>query len=461
MGQAGCRFEKEEVVVKVVLISTYELGHQPFGLSSPAAWLRRDGHEVVSLDLAVARLEEAAVQAADLVAFYLPMHTATRLAMPVIERVKQLNPQARLACYGLYAPLNAGLLRGLGIEAVIGGEFESVLVQIANGSAVPASGMEKLIFLTPDRRGLPDLALYSHLSQNGTKTTAGYTEATRGCKHLCRHCPVVPVYRGQFRVVQPEVVLADIRQQVAAGAGHITFGDPDFFNGPTHALRIAEAFHAEFPQVTYDATIKIEHLKQHRELLPALKETGCLFVTSAVESIDDAVLARLEKGHTRQDFYDVAVSLREIGLALQPTFIAFMPWTTIQGYGELLRALAELELVENTAPVQLALRLLVTQNSRLLELPDIQAVIGLFDEKALMYPWKHPERDVDTLGNLVFQLVSRRQEENKTRAEIFREIWELVLQTPAPTLSLPASVSHAAPHMDEPWYCCAEPAPQV
>jgi radical SAM superfamily enzyme YgiQ (UPF0313 family) len=443
--------------VNVVLISTYELGHQPFGLSSPAAWLVRAGHSVVCLDLAVGPLEETAVRAADLVAFYLPMHTATRLAMPVIEQVKQLNPRARLACYGLYAPLNANLLYGLGVETVLGGEFEAALVQFANGDGTAAKSMEKLTFLAPDRRGLPSLELYSHLRQNGTKTTAGYTEASRGCRHLCRHCPVVPVYEGQFRVVQREVVLEDVRQQVAAGARHITFGDPDFFNGPTHAMRIVEAFHAEFPEVTYDATIKIEHLKQHRELLPALKQTGCLFVTSAVESVDDTVLARLEKGHTRQDFYEVAASFREIGVSLQPTFIAFMPWTTIEGYGALLRALAELDLVENTAPVQLALRLLVTQNSRLLDLSEIQAVIGPFDEKALVYPWKHPVRDVDTLGNLVFQLVSKRQAENKTRAEIFGEIWELVLRTPAPTLA----TMPAVPHLDEPWYCCAEPVPQV
>jgi len=445
--------------VNVVLISTYALGHQPFGLSSPAAWLMRDGHKVACLDLAVVSLDEAAIRAADLVAFYLPMHTATRLAMPVIEQVKKLNPHARLACYGLYAPLNAELLRSLGVETMIGGEFELELVRLANGDRPTGgkAGIPRLAFLTPERRGLPSLELYSHLRQNGTKTIAGYTEASRGCKHLCRHCPVVPVYEGQFRVVQREVVLEDVRQQVAAGAGHITFGDPDFFNGPTHAMRIVEAFHAQFPQITYDATIKIEHLKQHRELLPALKQTGCLFVTSAVESVDDAVLARLEKGHTRSDFFEVAESLREAGLVLQPTFIAFMPWTTIEGYSALLQALADLELVENTAPVQLALRLLITQNSRLLDLPDIQAVIGPFDEKALVYPWKHPHRDVDTLGNVVFQLVSRRLEQNKTRAEIFGEIWELVLRTPPPALR----PQPAVPHMDEPWYCCAEPAPRV
>jgi hypothetical protein len=147
--------------VNVVLISTYELGHQPFGLSSPAAWLAREGHDIACLDLAVGPLQESAVRSADLVAFYLPMHTATRLAMPVIEQVRQLNPRARLVCYGLYAPLNADLLRGLGVEAVIGGEFEAALVRFANGGDAASKGalrsIEKLAFLTPDRRGLPGL----------------------------------------------------------------------------------------------------------------------------------------------------------------------------------------------------------------------------------------------------------------------------------------------------------------
>jgi hypothetical protein len=66
--------------VNIVLISTYELGRQPFGLASPAAWLRKRGHEIVSLDLSRQSLDEAVVRAAGLIAIYLPMHTATRLA---------------------------------------------------------------------------------------------------------------------------------------------------------------------------------------------------------------------------------------------------------------------------------------------------------------------------------------------------------------------------------------------
>jgi radical SAM superfamily enzyme YgiQ (UPF0313 family) len=441
--------------MKIVLISTYELGHQPFGLASPRAWLSRAGHEVACADLAVEALPEGAVREADLIAFYLPMHTATRLALPVIELAKALNPWARLACYGLYAPINAELLRGLGVEAIAGGEFESSLVKLAQGDSPPQISLERHVFLTPQREGLPELGRYAKLRQNGDFKLVAYTEASRGCKHVCRHCPVTPVYNGTFRIVGRETVLEDIRQQVAAGARHVTFGDPDFFNGPTHAMAIVQALHAEFSEVTYDATIKIEHLRKHRDLLPALKDTGCLFVTSAVESLDDGVLRKLEKNHTRRNFEDVAREMRAIGLALQPTFLAFTPWTTIESYRELLRSLAELELVEQVAPVQLALRLLITHGSRLLELDEVRRVTGEFDLKALIYPWKHADASVDTLATRIFRLVSELQAQKRSRLEIFAAVWDAAEGGPMPPL-LPGP---PAAYVDEPWYCCAEPVP--
>ncbi len=139
------------------------------------------------------------------------------------------------------------------------------------------------------------------------------------------------MYGGRFRIVPREVVLEDVRRQVRAGARHITFGDPDFFNGVGHALPIVEALHREHPRLTYDVTIKIEHLLRHRDRLATLRDTGCAFVTSAVESLDDAVLARLDKGHTRADVIAVAGHLRTLGLTLNPTFVAFTPWTTLEG----------------------------------------------------------------------------------------------------------------------------------
>ena len=443
--------------MRVLLVSTYELGRQPFGLASPAAWLIERGHSVTCADLSIESPAADELHAADLIAFYLPMHTATRLAAVAIGNFRRLNSQAHLCCYGLYAALNESYLRKIGAQTILGGEFEAGLVALAErieqgGSSEPQNepliSLERLQFKPPERSLLPSLDHYAELRVNGTRKRTGYTEASRGCKHLCRHCPIVPVYRGTFRIVQPEVVLEDITQQVASGAEHITFGDPDFLNGPAHARRIVGALHARFPRLTYDATIKIEHLLKHRDLLPRLKETGCLFVTSAVESVDDPVLEKLNKGHTRADFLNVVQDFRRIGLTLAPTFIPFTPWTTRESYRELLELLLELDLVENVAPIQLALRLLIPQASPLLELADVHRALTGFDEAALIHRWKHPDPQVDVLAERALKIAARPQ----PRREAFRQMWELASDQPLPD-NFDLMPRATIPYMDEPWYC--------
>jgi radical SAM superfamily enzyme YgiQ (UPF0313 family) len=443
----------------VLLISTYELGRQPFGLASPAAWLRRAGAEVRCVDLSREPLDAAALVQADLVAIHVPMHTATRLAGPVIARVRRDNPAARLVAYGLYAPPNAEYLRALGVNVVLGPEAEADLVALASGSdgTATARALPRLPFITPDRAGLPPLASYASLHlATGERRTVGYTEATRGCKHRCRHCPIVPVYDGQFRVVGTDAVLGDIRAQVAAGAQHITFGDPDFLNGPTHARRIVEALAREWPGLTFDVVIKIEHILRHRELMEVLRDSGCLFVTSAVESVDDRVLARLEKGHTRGDFERAAAWLREIGLPLVPTFVAFTPWTTMHTYLEMLDAIERLDLVDHVAPVQLAIRLLIPNGSRLLDLADIRERIGGFDARQLAYTWTHEDPQIDALQRDVMTLVDSRL--TAPRATVFAAVRGLVRErtgvknAPIPPQS-PRVARAAVPYLDEPWYC--------
>ena len=446
--------------MRILLISTYELGRQPFGLASPAAWLRQAGAEVTCLDLARQPLDVDAVRAADAVAFYLPMHTATRLAIPVVRRARELNPAAHLCAYGLYAPVNAGLLRKLGVRTIAGGEFEESLLSLVRPGPAPLVSLAKQQFRVPDRSGLPPLSKYAQLVlPGGARRTVGYTEASRGCKHLCRHCPVVPVYQGQFRVVQREIVLEDIRRQVATGAQHITFGDPDFFNGVRHAIELVQAVHREFPAVTYDVTIKVEHLLRHSEHLPLLRDTGCAFVVSAVESVDDYVLQHIfAKGHTRADFVRVAQLFREVGLVLAPTFVAFHPWMTLEGYADLLAAIAELDLVEHVSPVQLAIRLLVPAGSRLLELPEWRAAIGEFDEDALSYRWLHADARVDRLQRELEAAIARAVTAKEDRRAIFRRAWEMAhgaMGVSAPGLpDVPVGRARVTiPYLTEPWYC--------
>jgi radical SAM superfamily enzyme YgiQ (UPF0313 family) len=443
--------------VRIVLVSTYELGRQPFGLASPAAWLRREGHSVTCADLSRGPLPRSAIEAAELIAFFLPMHTATRLFLSVAARVRALNPGAAWCAYGLYAPLNEAALRKAGVNAILGGEFEQGLVDLARRigeAAAPdmeaITSIERQRFIAPDREGLPPLAAYAQLAINGSTRRVGYTEASRGCKHLCRHCPVVPVYQGVFRIVQRDVVLEDIRRQVAAGAQHITFGDPDFWNGPGHAMPLVEALHRQWPELSYDATIKVEHLLKHRNLLPDLRRTGCAFITTAVESLDDAVLARLAKGHTRADFLEALRLTRAADLPLSPTFIPFTPWTTLAGYAGFLRELAGLGLAEQIAPVQLSIRLLIPQGSLLLELPEVGSMAQPFDPAGLCYPWKNADPRVDALWRRIHDAVRSGDKRRASRCEIFREIARLATgewaEAPLPSRA-------TIPYLTEPWYC--------
>ena len=516
--------------MKIVLISTYELGRQPFGVVSPAAWLREAEHEVVCLDLTRESLDEGAVRAAELIAVYLPMHTATRLAAKLIPTLREMNSGAHLCCYGLYAPMNAEYLRGLGVGTILGGEFEAELVRLAGriqglkplgcqvqipdlkaqprelddvpelrvrpaksadakgrsqstgcrdeaqgaeprpdqaddvhaagyAQVEPEISLERLVFRVPDRTKMPSIEKYAHLIVPGDGyRVVGSTEASRGCKHSCRHCPIVPVYNGVFRIVARDVVLADIRQQVAEGARHISFGDPDFFNGILHAKKLIEEFHREFPEVTYDVTIKIEHLRKYEKELSALRGTGCLFVISAVEAVDDGILARLDKGHTRADFLHVARTFREMAMTLHPTFVAFTPWTTMEGYLDLLRVIVAEELVENVAPVQLGIRLLIPEGSRLLELSETRELVGAFDAESLVYPWRNADERVDRLSEAVQAIAAEADAKKLSRPETFRRIWEAAHEAAgavAPELRL--KQGRRVPFLSEPWYCCAEP----
>lgn len=451
--------------MRVTLIATYEMGRQPFGLASPAAWLRRAGIDVTCLDLSRQQLDARAARA-DLVAFHLPMHTATRLAVPVIAEVRRLNPAARLCAYGLYAPLNEAFLRSVGVDHLLGGEFEADLVSLASGIAEgddasmpppsrlpPRSRLPRLELIPPWRGGLPPLERYATLQQGAARKVAGYTEASRGCKHTCRHCPVVPVYAGRFRVVRPDVVLADVAAQVEQGAEHVTFGDPDFFNGVGHAMRVVEGVARRFPGLTYDVTIKVEHLVAHADLLPRLRETGCLFVTSAVESFDDAILEHLEKGHTRRDIEHAVDLCQAAGVTLAPTFVAFTPWTTVEGYRDMLAEVDRLDLVEHVAPIQLALRLLVTAGSRLLELDELAEHLEAFDAEHLVYPWRHPDHRVEQLADDVRAMVGRRL--TAGRRELFDAIRGRACDGEPPERVPPAPVRQRVevPYLNEPWYC--------
>lgn len=454
---------------KILFISCYELGHQPHAVALPLGFLQRAGFAPNALDIAVERLDAAQIERAGLVAISVPMHTALRLGVRVAERVRQINPAARICFYGLYASLNADYLLGQAADYCFGGECEEALVALAEAlqarragsmdgvirrSAASPPNLDRLRFPLPVRTSLPSLDQYAKLEHNGTRRMAGYVEASRGCLHLCTHCPIPPVYGGRFFIVPREVILEDVRNQVAAGATHITFGDPDFLNGPGHALKVVRTLHAEFPQLTFDFTAKVQHILERRELFPELGASGCVFMISAVESLSETVLTILEKHHTRGDVADAFQIVRDAGIAFRPTWVPFTPWTTRDDYREILDFVEAHGLIDHIDPVQYSIRLLVPPGSYLAEHDALRPHRGDLDQASLSYRWTHPDPGMDRLQREVAALVERDTQAEEDAALTFYRIKALAEQRGEAEATSPLPRDRIrAPRLSEPWFC--------
>lgn len=460
----------------ILLISCYELGHPPFGLALLAGFLEKALFLADTIDLSVSKLPKEKILRAKLIGISVPMHTALRIGIKVAERVRTLNPACKIAFFGLYASLNADFLFQRLADFVIGGEVEEAFVKMVQSLADGAfpqrvvTDLKLHAFATPIRRTFPPLSVYAHLEKNQTRYAAGYVEASRGCRHLCRHCPIPPVYGGRFTIVPEEILLEDIGAQVALGATHITFGDPDFLNGPNHSLKIVRQMHKQFPTLTYDFTAKIEHLLQYQEMLSEFAGLGCIFIISALESLSDIVLRHLDKGHTRADVIKAIKIVHGNGIALRPSLVPFTPWESLDSYIDLFDFAEHYQMIHHIDPVQYTVRLLIPPGSFLLTESAMTPYLGPLVQASFSYQWKHPDPRMDSLQKQVSREVE--QMGQGSHADLFYQLKEcaismaqgksivnLSLNTTATKTQFitPKNAEAIPPRMTEPWFCCSEP----
>ncbi len=457
----------------ILLISCYELGHQPLGIASAAGFLERAGYRPDVMDIAVEPFDVAKVARARFIGISVPMHTALRLGVRLAERIRAVNADCHICLFGLYAILNADYLLDHVADSVIGGEFEDALVRLVQDLEAGGTGdvegvarrgrparpiLKRLRFAHPGRGKLPPLARYAHVERNGERGLAGYVEASRGCLHHCLHCPIPPVYGGRFFVIPKEVVLEDIRRQIGSGATHVTFGDADFLNGPGHSLAIVRAMHDEFPELTFDFTAKVEHILRHHAVFAELGGLGCAFMVSAAESLSDTVLAHLEKGHTRADIFAALSIVGDAGIAFRPTWVPFTPWTALDDYLEILDFVERHGLIDHVDPVQYSIRLLVPPGSMLLERPAIRPFLGPLDQAAFSYRWVHPDPRLDSLQKAVAAVVEEATRKDEDPMVTFLGVRELADAAAGRTVArraVPEALSARSrpPRLTEPWFC--------
>ncbi len=450
--------------VRVLAISTYELGHQPLILARLAAIFKSAAIKYSLCDNSVANRSFTTSDDFLLpdqeppthIFISVPMHTATQLGKTVANRARAIfGSSVQIIAVGLYSKvaLSATDAFDCGIPSDDRDRVLEVLgINLARASAfAPGS-------VLPDRSGLPGLSNYAHLLAEGEKKLVGYVETTVGCAHLCKHCPVPVIFHGKFKAVPLELIIAQINQLYEEGARHITFGDPDFLNGPTHALKIARELHRAHPDLTFDATVKIEHVLEHPRIWPELRNLGLQFIVSAFEHTSDLILSKLGKGHTREDLISALGLLRDAGIEVRPSLMPFTPWTDRDGLIDLIEFLFDYDLIESVDPVQLSIRLLLPLDS--LVLMDAEAEISAWNPELLSYEWRSADPAIDELQAELAEIAENSQESELDTDTIFKTMRESIYRRfdlPVPARQFSAARCAEKPRLSESWFCCAEP----
>jgi hypothetical protein len=269
------------------------------------------------------------------------------------------------------------------------------------------------------------------------------------------------VYDGRTRRVPIDIVITDIEQLVAQGAEHVTIGDPDFLNRWAHSMQVVEELHERFPHLTYDVTTKVEHIIKHRDLLGGLRRTGCLFVVSAFEILNDEILRFLDKGHTAAEAAQAITLLRSHGIEPRPSWLPFMPWTTVEDVVDIVDFIVDHDLVDNVDPVQLTIKLLIPEGSLMLSVPELEPYLGSFDHDTLSYAWRSADPATAELQRKLTEVVECSQDGGASNAEIFCDVRDAVYSAAGQVAGdrdpILRATSEGRPRLTEPWFCCAEP----
>jgi radical SAM superfamily enzyme YgiQ (UPF0313 family) len=259
-----------------------------------------------------------------------------------------------------------------------------------------------------------------------------------------------------FKTFGTEKIITDVTNQVEEGAKHISFNDPDFFNGPKHALKILQLLNEKHPSITYDSTIKVEHILKYPDYFQELKNLNMLFVISAFETTNDHVLNILQKNHSSNDLNKAVELSLENNIDIRPTWMPFSPWTEQNDLISIIKLIENYKLRETVDPIQLTIKLLIPKNSLILKRPEMEEYLLNYDPASFSYAWKYKFPNIDNIQNELFTYVLQHESENEYMQ--YLGLVDILESHTGETLLNPEKYNQRiVPKLSETWFCCAEP----
>ena len=433
--------------MKILLTSFYDLGKQPKII---AEIVDRYNSAEIDFDFFDFSVEDQNkdLENYDVLGIYAPMHTATILS---IEYIKDKILPNKMFTFGLYGSVLEDFNSSIRYIKDIESDELALFLEINDDHQFSLKNN------IPNRQIFPDISNYAHLVDGSNNIIAGSVETTYGCKHSCTHCPVPISFNGTFKTYSLEKIISDVENQVNQGAKHISFNDPDFFNGPIHALKILESLNKKFPTITYDSTIKVEHIIKYKKYFKELSSLNMVFVISAFETTNDLVLSILEKNHTSNDLNTSIEISQDFGIDVRPTWMPFSPWTELNDLSNIVNLIEKYKLRETVDPIQLTIKLLIPKHSLIIKKPEINKYLGNYEKNSLSFKWEYENNDVEKLQSSLFDFILHNSEldEHKQYLGMVNIIEKF---TDTELLKNSTYDFKNVPKLSETWFCCAEPS---
>ena len=301
----------------------------PFFLAYAAAWLKKEGFDVVACDCVAmdmpleALLSRIEAEKPDIIFF----ETATptiNLDLELSARIKTRLPSSRLVLGGPHISVYPGELLGKSaeIDFVVIGEYEESLVELSKvlrdklpvatvkgiayrgGDGVKLSGPRGLIdpldklpkpaYDMFPSSWLPDPRIYwDGFCQH---RPAIQMHASRGCPYKCNFClwNQVMYGNGKYRTFSPERVAAEMTELAARyGAREIYFDDDDFTINRAHVSAICRALIASGSKFKWSCMGDAINLSE--ELVGLMAQSGCVGIKFGVETGSPRMIQQLGK----------------------------------------------------------------------------------------------------------------------------------------------------------------------
>jgi len=321
------------------------MGFPPIGIMSLSAVLKQAGHECVMFDQANPEtpndyiIEQIRRRKPALVGMSFLSTTSYPYAKILARQIRAADAQVKLAFGGVFASLNAGLvkLQCPEVDFVCRGDGEQLLLDLIknmddpsgvggvtwakNGCVVnnPNRPVERHLdqWAFPDRESLElDFVESMPLDVPAVLSMERFTtmQTSRGCPWPCVFCDIPIFNEGKWRARSADHVVAELKHLEANGYGSVYFVDDHFLLQPKRIEAICKGVIDAKLSIQWGIEGRVDSVAQH--LFPIMAQAHCRTVMFGIESGSQKILDRLQKEQTLEEVETAVKNAKKAGIEI-------------------------------------------------------------------------------------------------------------------------------------------------